>query len=251
MTLSSSSSSSSSSPSVDGRRDPHRSFAELGRFLLDEQPLDAVLERVAELAVDTIPGATEVSLTMLDDDEPRTAAFTGERARRLDERQYDRGFGPCMDAAASGETILVEDTATTTQYPHFGSEAARIGVTQTLSVGLPLPHRTVGALNVYGSAEQSFDRDSVAIAQTFASYAAVAIANAALYHQSVEMARNLQTAMQSRAVIEQAKGILMAQHHCSPDEAFVMLRSASQRSNRKLRDLAQAIVDGTAIPGQR
>src|SRR4029079_19676080 len=98
--------------------------------------------------------------------------------------------------------------------------------------------RVIGALNVYGTRGRPFDADAARLAEPFAGYAAVALANAALYQSTVDLAENLQQAMHSRAVIEQAKGILMGQNRCSADETFAMLSLASQRSNRKLRDAA-------------
>jgi AmiR/NasT family two-component response regulator len=86
------------------------------------------------------------------------------------------------------------------------------------------------------------------LAQTFAGHAAVALANAYLYHSTAELARHLQTAMDSRAVIEQAKGIVMAERRCGPDEAFAFLTAVSQETNRKVRDVAAALVAGIRRP---
>jgi AmiR/NasT family two-component response regulator len=92
------------------------------------------------------------------------------------------------------------------------------------------------------------DNDDLALAQAFANYAGVAIANAHLYTATATQARQLEEAMASRAVIEQAKGLIMAQRRCTPDEAFQTLSRASQRSNRKLRDIATAIVTAAQRP---
>src|SRR5215213_9818445 len=236
-----------------GADDRERVFAELARIRLDDQPLTKVLGRVAELAKEVLPEARDVSVTLLDDAggastgpvRARTVAFTGDLAVDLDERQYRSGFGPCLDVAVSGETILV-DTSNDGQYPEFSAAARRLGVTHSLSVGLPIPQRTIGALNIYGSAGPFTDRE-VESAHAFAGHAAVAVANAALYASTADLARNLQIAMASRAVIEQAKGIVLAQRRCSADEAFELLRAGSQRQNVKLRVLCQSIVDSAAL----
>ncbi len=222
--------------------DPRESFAELSKILLDAQPLGAVLDRVAHLVRTTIPGAAEVSVTLMDDGRAHSAAFTGELAMSLDERQYEAGYGPCLDAAASGNTVLIDDTSNNASYPNFSKQALALGVRQTLSVGMPIPQGTIGGLNIYGVDAKSFDDEAVVLAQTFAGYAAVALANAALYHNTAELAEQMRDAMQSRAVIEQAKGVLMAARHCSADHAFALLTQASQRTNRKLRDIAADIV---------
>jgi GAF domain-containing protein len=223
--------------------DPAAAFAELSTIMLGAQPLTATLERVAALAAGVIPGADEVSVTLMDGDRARTVAFTGSLAVVLDERQYDAGFGPCMDAAITGTTVAIDDTSTDERYPHFSRLAGQHGIRHTLAVGMRTPQRTIGALNVYGSSADVFDEDARRLAATFAGYAAVSLANAALYTSTAELAAQMQHAMESRAVIEQAKGILMRDNRCSPDEAFAMLVRASNTANRKLRDIAQSLVE--------
>jgi GAF domain-containing protein len=224
-------------------RDPRAAFAELSKIMLGEQPLSATLERVAELAQQTIPGAAEVSVTLLQDGVAASMAFTGPVAAQLDERQYESGFGPCMDAATSGGTITIDDTADSPTYPDFARLAARRGVRHTMSIGLPVQRQTIGALNVYGTDETPFDAAQQELGTAFASYAAVAVANAGVYATTATLAANLQRALDSRAVIDQAKGILMARRGLSAEAAFDELSRQSQVTNRKLRDLAQDLVD--------
>lgn len=147
-----------------------------------------------------------------------------------------------MDAAVSGATIAVADTAASTDYPDFGRIARRRGITHILSIGLPVQQQTTGALNIYGSGGNPFDAETREVASAFAGYAAVAVANVGAYARAQNLARNLQRALQSRAVIEQAKGILMAQRGISAEAAFELLSMYSQTSNRKLRDIARDIV---------
>jgi GAF domain-containing protein len=226
-----------------GQPDPRAAFAELSKIMLGAQPLSETLSRIAELAKQTIPGAAEVSVTLMQDGTVTSVAFTGPLAVQLDERQYEAGFGPCMDAALSGATIPIDDTAHCGNYPDWGRIAFRHGITHTMSIGLPVERRTVGALNVYGIGDGPFDETTAELATAFASYAAVAVANAGLYATTATLAGNLHKALESRAVIDQAKGILMGGHHCSADAAFDLLVRQSRESNRKLRDIAQDIVD--------
>ena len=230
--------------------DPSSVFAELSRVVLGDEPLGTVLERVAGLAVKAMPEASEVSVTLMEGGRARTVAFTGSLAVQLDERQYETGWGPCLDAAVSGHTITV-DTAdpTSTSYPDFAATAQRAGVVQSVSVGLPVADRVVGALNTYCRSE-AMSESSVELAEASAGYAAVALANAARYASTAERAENMAAAMRSRAVIEQAKGIIIATRHCGPDEAFAVLVKASQRRNMKLRDVAAAIVAASQGPAQ-
>jgi GAF domain-containing protein len=230
--------------------DPRVAFAELSKIMLGAQPLSETLSRVAELAKQTIPGAAEVSVTLMEEGTVTSVSFTGPLAVQLDERQYEAGFGPCMDAALSGATIPIDDTAHSGTYPDFGRIAFRHGITRTMSIGLPVERRTVGALNVYGTGEGPFDETTAQLATAFASYAAVAVANAGLYATTATLAGNLQKALDSRAVIDQAKGILMGRHHCSADAAFDLLVRQSSESNRKLRDIAQDVVDEVQREGE-
>jgi GAF domain-containing protein len=219
-------------------RDPRTAFAELSKIMLGEEPLSATLAQVAELAKQTIPGAAEVSVTLIQNERVESLVFTGPLASDLDERQYEAGFGPCMDAALSGTTVVIEDTSDSPTYPDFGRAAYRKGITRTMSIGLPAQRRTIGALNVYAMDGGAFDQTAQELALTFAGYAAVALANAGLYASTAQLAANLQRALESRAIIDQAKGILMARHGVSADEAFDMISRQSQLTNRKVRDIA-------------
>lgn len=221
-------------------------FAELREHLLDDRDLIATLDQVVHLTRRVVPEATEVSVTLVEGDRARTAAFTGSIAVLLDERQYETGFGPCLSAAISGQTIRTNEDDTDTPYPEFLRAAQRAGIRHTLSVALPVPGRVVGALNLYSAGTEVFSEHAEHTVGTLAGYAAVFIANAALYADAVDLAHQLQIAMASRAVIEQAKGVVMAQKGGSPDEAFTALARLSQTRNVKLRDLAQDVVQRAA-----
>ncbi|MBB4744750.1 GAF domain-containing protein [Actinoplanes octamycinicus] len=229
--------------------DPTAAFTALGRINLGETDLEGVLATIADLAKRTVPGAFEVSVTLIRDRGPHTVASTGEAADLVDKWQYERGSGPCLDACKQRSTLLVEDVAGERRWPGWETNAREAGVGCALSVGLPIRERVAGALNIYAESVRAFDEDAVVLAETFASYAAVALANAHLYNTSMTLAQHMQTAMESRAVIEQAKGIIMGQRRCSADEAFTILSRASQESNRKLREVAADLVERAQRPG--
>ena len=222
--------------------DPTAAFSELGRIKLAETDLDGVLARVAELARQTLEGATEVSVTLVRGKGAHTAAYTGDLALHLDEWQYAKGHGPCLDASAAAGTMSIPDMAGETRWPDWAGRARQAGAHSSLSIGLPVQESVAGALNVYSTTPHAFNDDTIALAQTFASYAAVALANAHLYDTTATLAQHMQAAMESRAVIEQAKGIIMGERRCTADEAFALLTKVSQDSNRKLRDVAVALV---------
>jgi GAF domain-containing protein len=208
--------------------------------------MSQVVQRVAELAVSAVPGADEVSITLLENDRPASVAFTSDLAVHLDERQYARGFGPCTEAALSGELIHLPDTAEDDRYPDFSRLAVRAGVRSSLSVGMPAPQRALGGINFYGHRAHAFDDGDLEAAQSFADHAAVSLTNADVLASSTRLAQQMQEAMRSRATIEQAKGILMARLGCTADEAFGYLSRQSQQVNRKLHEIAAELVEQTA-----
>ncbi|WP_089154421.1 GAF and ANTAR domain-containing protein [Micromonospora sp. NBS 11-29] len=221
----------------------------LARIKYDEVDLDVVLSTIAHVAKDTIPGTAEVSVTLVQGAEAHTAAYTGDLALTLDEWQYEQGRGPCLDAATTGAAMLVPDMTTESRWPEWAGRAHEVGAASSLSIGLPIQEAMVGALNIYGAAPRVFD-DQVELAKTLAGYAAIALANVHLYESTAILAQQMQEAMQSRAVIEQAKGIIMGQRRCAAEEAFAILARVSQDSNRKLRDVAESLVE-RAVNGPR
>jgi GAF domain-containing protein len=220
--------------------------ADLAQLKLDEGDLAAVLARVAGLARRAVGAAHGASVTLVEADRAYTVAFTGQLALDLDETQYADGHGPCLEVAQASGTVLIADMAAETRYPAFARRALAGGIRSSLSVALPLQEAVIGALNIYATAPGAFDAQAAGVAQTFAGYAAVAIANARLYQTTATLAENMRRAMATRAVIEQAKGILIAQQHCTPEYAFELLTRLSQVSHRKLRDCAADLVASTA-----
>jgi GAF domain-containing protein len=229
--------------------DPTQAFAQLGQIKLGDTDLNAVLKMIADLAKRTLPGAREVSVTLVRDSKAHTAVFTGELALDLDESQYESGHGPCLDASVTAATLSVPHTAHESRWPQWAARAAERGVNSSLSIGLPIGEVVTGALNVYAIEPAAFDDDAIVLGQRFAGYAAVALANAHMYDAAATLAEQLQAAMDSRAAIEQAKGIIMAARRCTADEAFTILSKLSQDSNRKLRHVAASLVHQAARPG--
>lgn len=227
----------------DETRDPVTVFAELGRIMLADAPAEQTLLRVAELAKQGLAGVEEVSLTLIENGQPHSVVFTGPLAVDLDERQYELGFGPCLDAARTGRTIVVDGQGHGSPYREFAQVAYRAGVRHTVSVGMPVAERSVGGLNIYSSDDAPLAEAFVQHAEAFAGYAAATVANLAGYTRASTSAVDLKRAMDARAVIEQAKGVIIARDHCTPDAAFDVLTRIAQHQHVKLRDLARAVVD--------
>jgi hypothetical protein len=230
-------------------------FARLARISLGN-PFGAVLYEIARVAAGVIPGADDVCLAVLDRGRAVGVEFAGRRLGvALDERLYPLGYGPAFGSACTGRSVLIRDTSRADGHREFARLAHDHGVAQVLAVPLPLAGSAVppgdtagdvrGSLTVYAAAG-AIDEATVATAERFAEGSAVTVSNAVLYVAAELHAAQLQEAMASRAVIEQAKGVIMATEKCSAESAFGRLRDASMRSHRKLRDIAASIVAGAS-----
>jgi GAF domain-containing protein len=171
-------------------------------------------------------------------------ASSGALATTADEGQYAVGEGPCLDAARSASPVLVLDQEAESRWPSYLPVALSAGVRASLSVPVDVP-KGAGALNLYSRQANAFDDDVVAVAYDLAQYVGVVVNAADEWQRATALADQLKQALESRAVIEQAKGILMAERRCTPDEAFQRLVRLSQESHRKLRDVAHALVKQT------
>jgi len=203
---------------------------------------DAVLETGCAAAKVVLPMAADVSVTVLAADAPRTVASTGSRAVRIDEAQYAAGEGPCLQAAAGAEPVLVSDLLAEERWPAYRPAATAAGIRASLSVPLRVGADLVAAVNLYAEQPQAFDGEAGALAPDLVRYIAAVLAGAEERQRATRLAEHLQRAMDSRAVIEQAKGILMVQRGCNAQEAFDALVRISQESHRKLRDVAEQLV---------
>jgi hypothetical protein len=216
-------------------------FARLDRLPFGEMPLDDALARIAEVARQAISGVDEVSVTLLGPARAYTAAFTGKEALELDEWQYERGHGPCLAAAAAAITVGIPDTAADARWAGWADRAVDTGVHSSLSVGLPLRGSVSGALNLYATQPEAFDDEAVVLAETLAGYAAVAMANAPGINNP-ESASLPWASLSDHLVLEQGRGIIMAERHCTPAEALVVLKRMAVESQRTVHDVAAVLV---------
>jgi GAF domain-containing protein len=204
------------------------------------------LQRLALAGRDMLANCTSSSVTLIAARQPLTMAATDDVAVDLDRAQYEADVGPCLTAARQQQLIRIDDVTGDDRWPKFRDAARQHAVASSLSVPLLMEEPdTFGALNIYGAVTSGFSTDDEELAERFARHAAVVVANVVAYWTAIESGINLTAAMQHRGVIEQAKGILMATHHCGPDQAFALLRQRSQAENRKLRDIAIDLVADT------
>jgi GAF domain-containing protein len=223
--------------------------AALSRLVVADRPLQEVLDDIVGIARQAMPGSEATSITLIRREHSFTAAFAGQMAIDADELQYQRGYGPCMDAARAGQMFLVRDMRMEDRWPDYAQHAAANGVRSSLSVPLPFQEATIGALNNYSTHVDAFGEEDITLGQEVAGWVAVAVGNAHHAARTAEDLADMRAAMVARAVIEQAKGILMERHKITEDDAFRVLARASQTTNRKLRVVADRLVRTGALSG--
>ena len=221
--------------------DVSKAFRHLSGLLLEEESRTTALDQVVHLAVATIPRCDECGISVRTRAGVFTTAGTGE-VEALDAHQYASGEGPCLDALNHGQPYRLTLNDSGSRWPRFITAMAGSGMEAMLALPLTVRDRTLGALNLYSRTPDPFSAEDVSIAELYAGQAGVALANLETHEAAVELAAQLRRALDSRAVIEQAKGILMASRGLNAQDAFDTLVAASQRQNRKLRDIATTVV---------
>ena len=221
----------------------------VGQFLVSDVPLGETLRRIAILARDAISPVMSVGVTLLDERQrPTTTVSTDGLAPAVDAGQYEEGDGPCLHAYRAREVVRVDDTrAVMSRWPRFSQDAREHGVLSVLGFPLLAGDEVFGALNMYACAAWAFSPADEEAASLFVTQASVVLANARAYWAASDLASGLEVAIRNRAVIEQAKGMIMAAKPCTADEAFATLVEASQRENVKLREIARRIVGAGPI----
>jgi len=162
----------------------------------------------------------------------------------IDEIQYViLNEGPCVTAALERRTVRSGSLGGEKMWPRFGPRVGRLGVHSALSLPLLLPGQVVGAINVYAHGKDVFDEHAAELGELFAKPAAVAVHNAQILAQALTLTVQLQMALSTRPVIDQAIGLLRGRSGGTADEAFARLRAISQSEHRKVADVAQHMVD--------
>jgi GAF domain-containing protein len=195
------------------------------------------------LACGALEGGDMGGVTLLQPEGPTTAAASDDVAFRVDAIQYEVGSGPCLDAYRRQSIFRIDSTLEDARWPEFCRRAAAAGVMSILSLPLVVSGDGLGALNVYCRRPNGFSQSDETTGTAIASYAAVALANAREFWRIQALAGQLQEALSTRGVIEQAKGILISEQGCTDEEAFELLVRASQRSHTKLHDVAAELVE--------
>ncbi len=235
---------------MSGTYDVAETFACVARDLEAATDPDQTQEEATRAAVDTVPGCDSAGISLIKRNGNITSvAPTDELARRIDAIQDEVGEGPCLGTIADHAIYHVADfRETSDQWPTFVERVdAEIGLASMLSFRLFTSGDTVGALNLYGRSPHAFTDDSRAIGAILAAHAAIALAAA----RERRNAKDLESALHTSRQIGTAVGIIMVRQGLGQDEAFDFLVDASQRLNRKLRDLAGAVVAEGGVPTRR
>ena len=218
-------------------------FAAVARALAAEETVAETLQRLVEIARAIVPGCHHAGVTVLRRGRPETPAATDDVSCAVDRVQYESGEGPCLSAILEQPTYRTGDLAAETRWPMFSRPAVeRTGVHSVLAYRLFTEADTLGALNLYSRERDAFDDEAEAIGTILAAHAALALA------REREQITGLEQAVASNRSIGMAIGILMAIRRIGQDEAFDLLRRVSQRTNRKLREIADEVVHTGQLP---
>jgi GAF domain-containing protein len=222
--------------------------SQLLAVLMQSSNVDGFLDEAARLAAGVVTPPVACGITFRRDGQPYTAAASEALAAQVDEIQYRAGEGPCLEAMRANHIVEVTDLTGDDRWDGYRPRAIAHGVASSLSFPLTVDGTTAGALNLYATKPDAFlmaDRDH---SEAFSGQVARALTLMLRQARQAELTEQLQQAMSSRAIIDQAIGILMGEQRCNAATAFDLLRKASQHRNRKLRDVAADII--TTVSGE-
>lgn len=222
-----------------------RALTALAGVVLAQDDIASTQDEICRIARSVLPQTAGSSLTTFTDEGPRASAASDEWARALDELQFSEHEGPCLDCVRTGNAFRIRDLEAEQRWPNWGPRAAAQGVRSVISLPLAAEGRRIGALNLYSREPDAYDAEAASVAEIIAAHAGLAAQVAASFFSHRQLGEQLRAAMASRETIDLAKGILMARQGLDREAAFTALVELSQRSNRKLRDVAQALVEQT------
>lgn len=220
----------------------------LGGSLDTDDDLVILLQSVVEIATEAIDGAASSGVTIALSGRVFTAVHTDERTLAVDIEQYAVEDGPCLYAVRTGEVVRVGTDESAERWPTFAAAARTQGIRSFLAAPLRAADVTFGALNLYGTEDHAFQTLDADILEVLTTTVSRAIGDFARFKTAAQTADDIRGALKHREIIEQAKGMLMAIHQINADAAFALLRTESQNSNRKIREVSAEIVNRLATP---
>jgi GAF domain-containing protein len=218
-------------------------FTRTAQGLFQAGGVELTLQATLDLAVATIEGCDFAGLFVLKAGNVTTPVHTAPIVAQLDALQLSGQEGPCLDCMAQGTALYAEDLADDPRWPNFGPQAAGAGVRSLLGLCLSSDGQVAGALNLYARYPLAFGAVDRARGLVLAGLAGLALSVAEAHEEEVRRAENLRQALVTRQVIGQAQGILMERERVTAEQAFDILRRASQHLNTKLREVALDLVE--------
>jgi hypothetical protein len=220
-------------------------FIEMGDTLVDDFDLIDFLHLIAERCVQVLD-VSEAGLLLTDDQGTlRLVAASSERTRLLELFQLQIEQGPCVDCFHTGAAVSVVDVRTASQWPTFRAAAIEIGFASVYALPMRLRSEVIGAVNLFDIQPGPLDAERLRIGQALADVATIGLLQQREIQRRDVITEQLQTALTGRVLIEQAKGLVAERLGVNVTEAFTMLRSTARSSNRRLSELAEAIIEGT------
>jgi len=220
-------------------------FVEMADTLVDDFDVIDFLHVMTERCVQLL-GVSAAGLLLTDgQDTLQVVAASSERTRLLELFQLQADQGPCVECFRTGQPVSVADLPSAGRWPRFTAAAAEVGFAAVHAVPMRLRTEVIGALNFFDTKPGAVDADKLRIGQALADVATIGLLQQRAIHRRDVLTEQLQTALNSRVLIEQAKGVLAERLHVDMADAFTLLRNGARSHNRRLSELAQAIVDGT------
>jgi GAF domain-containing protein len=220
-------------------------FVEMADTLVDEFDVIDFLHVLTERCVQLL-GVSAAGLLLTDQrDSLQVVAASSERTRLLELFQLQTDQGPCVDCFRTGQPVSVADLPSVGRWPRFTAAAAEVGFAAVHALPMRLRNEIIGALNLFDTSPGALDEGKLRVGQALADVATIGLLQQRAIHRRDALTEQLQTALNSRVLIEQAKGVLAERLHLDVAEAFTVLRSGARSHNRRLSELAQAIVDGS------
>lgn len=220
-------------------------FVDLADSLVSGFDIVGLFDDLAGACVELL-GVTAAGLMLVDPaGRLRVMASSSERSRLLELLEIQNDEGPCLDCYRGGQPVVVADLARDDgRWPHFSPEAARVGFGSVYALPMRLREETIGALNLFHREPSALTAAGIRLAQGLADVATIGILQERAVQRSADLADQLQAALNSRLIIEQAKGVLAERERVSMSTAFEMLRRYARRTGRRLSEVAAALVSG-------
>jgi transcriptional regulator with GAF, ATPase, and Fis domain len=220
------------------------SVAELSRLVTARETVESTVSRIAELSVLAIDAVDECGISLVTGRTIETVAVTSKIGETIDALQLSTKQGPCMSSIHEHATFYIPDMSKDETWPDFSKRAAEAtGIASLVGYVLQVDTDSLGALNLMSFKVDAFDDDAIAAGAVFAAQAGVALANALTHQKNEQKVEQLEEGIRTRQVIGEAVGIVMATRQVNADKAFEILKTISQHTNVKLKEVAAGLVD--------